>query len=207
VLNKAVGTIYPACLEVLAAFDRLTMEIPIMRRVKYWRLSAFAAALVTSLSAAPASALTKVTTGGVIATQSSSETTASTTISVPWVNLYSTTIEVPNDKFAYLRARFTAESLCFGGPGFCRVRILYGIPGAAPKELEPANGNNYAFDSTDNGSKPAINSMQGHALERTSRESLPPGNYQVTVQYSVSTNAAINFTLDKWHLALDLLEQ
>jgi len=46
--------------------------------------------------------------------------------------------------------------------------------------------------------------MEGHALERSSLWILPPGMYDVRVQISVD-NAAVNFTVDDWHLVLELL--
>jgi hypothetical protein len=197
------------CCNVLAAFDLLKTEINIVKQVKSWYLSALAAALFAGSVALPASALTVVNTKGIILTQSASERASFATTSTSWTNLYTTNITVPaGEEGAYLRARFTAESLCTGGSAgilsYCRVRIVYGNAAGVIAELEPASGNDYAFDSTDNSSE-TFGSAEGHAMERTSKEALPPGAYQVTVQVSVNTNAAINFLLDNWHFAIELL--
>jgi hypothetical protein len=176
-----------------------------MKRAKSWYLSALAGALVASSVVLPASALIVVNTKSIISTQSASERASFATGNTVWTNLYTTNITVPaGQEGAYLRARFTAESSCTGGVGFCRVRIYVINAAGALVELEPASGNDYAFDSTDNGTA-TPHSAQGHAMERTSKEALPPGVYQVGVDVSVNTNAGINFTLDDWHFALELL--
>jgi hypothetical protein len=180
------------------------MEINIMKSAKSWCVSAFAAAVVASSIALPATAQTVVDTQAPYFSRNVRQPASTTTSSVAWVPLYSTTITVPAGKgSSYLRARYTAESLCEGAAGICRVRVVYGNGMVALTELEPASGIDYAFDSTDNGVE-SLNSMEGHALERTSYTVLPPGMYQVTVQISVD-NAAVNFTVDDWHLVLELL--
>jgi hypothetical protein len=178
------------------------MEIP-MQYLKSWGLSALAAAAAVSL-ALPAAALTVVNTKGLHSTHNAGEQASFTTNSVAWVNLYSTNITVPNGAGSlYLRARFTAESLCTGITGICRVRIVYGNGMVPLTELEPASGLDFAFDSTDSGAESA-NSAEGHAIERHAKWILPPGIYQVTVQVSVD-DPFVTFTVDDWHLALELL--
>jgi hypothetical protein len=173
-----------------------------MKRAKSWCLSAFAAALVASSMAVPASAApTVIDTRESYYSRNVRERVSTKTNSTVWVKLYGTTITIPAAiEKSVVRARFTAESLCesLAVPGICSVRVLFnGV------ELEPASGLDYAFDSTDNGTE-STNSMEGHALERTSYSYYPPGMYPVEVQISVD-NAAVNFTVDDWHFVLELL--
>jgi hypothetical protein len=178
-----------------------------MKQATSWCAAALVAAALGPVIALPATAAPTVTdTKAPYFSRNVRETVSTTTNSVAWVNLYNTTITVPNGKgTSYLRARYTAESLCeaVGVPGICRVRITYFNGMVALTELEPASGIDFAFDSTDNGTE-STNSVEGHAIERTSNL-LPPGMYQVNVELSVD-NAAVNFTVDDWHLVLELLQ-
>ncbi|MBC7880824.1 MAG: hypothetical protein H7Y37_05770 [Anaerolineae bacterium] len=174
-----------------------------MKYAKFCCLSALAAAVFVGSIALPSSAFSTITTKQSYFTHSTRESAAFTTSSVPWVDLYTTSITVPATAGpSYLRARFTAESICdgLGVLGICRVRVVY-INGA-PIELEPSSGTDYGFDSTSNGSQ-GSNSQEGHALERTSPTLLPPGTYRVIVQVSVD-DPLVYFTVDDWHLTLEL---
>lgn len=118
-----------------------------------------------------------------------------------WVDLPGSAVIVsrPNNTTNLYIARFSAESLCTGAVGWCQVRIL-----AGPTELTPSPGTDVAFDSTDNGTKPA-GSWQSHAIERSISFSGPcSGSASTTfkVQYKVS---AVNvlFRLDDWHLTVE----
>lgn len=186
------------------SFIPFTTEIAIVKHTKFWCLSALAAALFAGPLSLPAPAFSVITTRYGYFTHNTREAASFTTSSVPWVDLYTTTITVPAAFGpSYLRSRFAAESVCdgLGVPGICRVRVVYSN-GGAPIELEPSSGVDYGFDSTDGGSQ-GNNSQEGHALERTSPTLLPPGSYRVIVQVSVD-NPLIYFTVDDWHLTLEL---
>lgn len=117
----------------------------------------------------------------------------------------STNIVVPNtvDR-AIIDARFIAESACYPvnpalAVGYCSVRIL--LNGV---EMAPVTGPDFAFDSSNVGTE-RFDSKEAHAMDRSSRQTVPPGNYTVTVQWGIVGGAAnnTNFWLDDWHLVLD----
>jgi hypothetical protein len=128
------------------------------------------------------------------------EKVATQTNSTTWVNVpgASAVFYSPANHRDLWNARFTAESACYGGAGWCSVRIL--LNGV---EMEPSSGTDFAYDSTDANTK-SSSSWQSHAMER-SRPFLSGliGQFvTVQVQYAV-TNAAITFRLDDWHLAVE----
>jgi hypothetical protein len=102
-----------------------------------------------------------------------------------------TTIFVPQGTKALILARFTGESNCSGGQGWCTVRILIG-----GLEAHPAAGKSFAFDGA---------TMKGeyasHAVERL-RGPLGPGTYQVKVQWAISQEN-LSFWLDDWLLVIE----
>ncbi len=124
---------------------------------------------------------------------------ATTTNSTSFVDLpgASTTITVASNTRALVLARFSAESACSGGTGYCPVRIL--INGT---EADPAVGNDFAFDSTDGGNDTAA-SWESHAVER-SRAYFTPGTYTVRVQYKTTQSATI-LRLDDWTLVVEAI--
>jgi hypothetical protein len=122
-----------------------------------------------------------------------------TTTSTSFVDLAgsSETIVVPTGETARIYAVFTAESACYGGGAnqrFCGVRIL--VDG---NELNPNVGNDFAFDSTNNGGETS-SSYESHAIARSS-ETLAAGNHTVKVQIR-TTNAATTLRIDDWALVL-----
>lgn len=94
----------------------------------------------------------------------------------------------------HILVRFSAESHCSGiaGSGWCSVRIL--VDGV---EADPAADADFAFDSTENGTKPSA-SWVSASMERA-RTVTFSGNHTITVQAAVVFNAN-TFRLDDWTL-------
>lgn len=86
---------------------------------------------------------------------------------------------------------FTAESSCYGGTGFCNVRIL--VDGV---EAAPAVGTDFAFNSTDSNTE-TVGSWESHAVQRVVT-GLAPGNHTVQVQYGTTGTSTLR--LDDWSL-------
>ena len=122
--------------------------------------------------------------------------TAASTTSSSYVNLAgaSETVTVPAGETARIYAVFSAESACYGAGAseFCGVRIL--VDG---NELNPAVGNDFAFDSTDNGDDTA-QSWESHSIARSS-ETLAAGNHTVQVQMRTT---GVTLRLDDWALVI-----
>jgi hypothetical protein len=124
-----------------------------------------------------------------------------------WTDLPHATLRmsVPRGQFAYIAARFTAESNCravgAGADGYCSVRILVNN-----QEMLPAAGINYVFDAPDNGvSNPQSTfSYEGHALERSSVK-LGAGVYTVKVQYRI-VGTALEQWIGDWHFAAERID-
>jgi len=130
-----------------------------------------------------------------------SDTSPSSSNSTAWATLPGSQVSV--GIFALgtrlVNARFTAESSCVGSGGICRVRLIALRDNGIVFELSPIAGDEFAFDSADSTStRSAVG--EGHAMERSRR--LPQGNYQVLVQYSISSPSA-SFELDDWHFAVE----
>jgi hypothetical protein len=147
----------------------------------------------------PAGPAGAATPGYVAQVSSQSSGSAVTTTSTSYVDLAGSTenIVVPAGESARIYAVFSAESACYGGGAsgrFCGVRIL--VDG---NELNPAVGNDFAFDSTDLGDE-GTSSWESHAIARSS-ETLAAGNHQIKVQIR-TTNAATTFRVDDWSLVI-----
>jgi hypothetical protein len=140
-------------------------------------------------------------TGASLAIQVASSGVLSDSSPTSFVNLAgaTTSITVPVNTTAMILARFTAESSC-SAPGvavqnWCSVRIL--VDGV---EAQPAVGNNFAFDSTDEGNE-TVASWESHSVDRYAA-GVGPGAHSVTVQEAV-TSAATVFQLDDWTLVVE----
>jgi hypothetical protein len=145
----------------------------------------------------PAGAAGVAAPGYVAQVSSQSSGSAVSTTSTAYVDLAGSTetVVVPAGETARIYAVFSAESVCSGGggnPRYCGVRIL--VDG---NELSPAVGNDFAFDSTDNGDEGTA-SYEAHAITRNS-DTLAAGNHQIKVQIR-TTNAATTFRIDDWSL-------
>jgi hypothetical protein len=118
------------------------------------------------------------------------EATDSTYTSSAFTTVGSTTIAAGAG--SHLLARFTAESKCSGGSGWCSVRIL--VDGI---EADPAVGTNYAFDATDDSDD---GSYGGHSVERAFTVS-SGGTHTVTVQAAIGFGNP-DLWLDDWTLSV-----
>jgi hypothetical protein len=127
--------------------------------------------------------------------------TAQLTSSTSFVDLpgSSTAISVPGPGNARILARFSAESACFGGVGWCSVRIL--VDGV---EMDPVVGTDFAFDSTNGGADTAT-SWESHSMDRS--RIVGPGNHTVVVQRAVVEGSTTNtFRLDDWSLTIEQVQ-
>ncbi len=168
--------------------------------MRHRRLPLAVAVVATALvvfTAQAALGVIKTKTGkGVKATVAVTETAASTTSSLSFVNLpgATATITVASGTTAFLLARFSAESACYGGGAatdWCSVRML--VNGGF--EFDPPSGADFAFDSPESGSE-ATPSYESHAIERAFGP-LNAGTYTVTLQRRV-LDPDIVFHLDDW---------
>ena len=113
-------------------------------------------------------------------------------------------VTVPEGTRANLHADFSAESACYDGPGYCRARIVYQpVGGGAVTELGPVVGSQLAFDNSNNDTE-IDGSWESQAMTRSSAASLPPGQYNVGVQISTSTNGTTHFYLDDANLQVEV---
>jgi len=109
----------------------------------------------------------------------------------------STAISVPGPGNARILARFSAESACFGGSGWCSVRIL--VDGV---EMAPVVGSDFAFDSTNAGADGAA-SWESHSMDRSGV--VGPGNHTVVVQWAM-VGTGISLRLDDWSLTIEQVQ-
>jgi hypothetical protein len=153
-----------------------------------------------AIVATPLSAATTLSATTLTAVKLVRETTATTTGSTTFVNVPGavTTLTIPANSRAIILASFTAESACYGGTGWCSVRIL--LNGV---EMDPVVGTDFAFDSSDANSETS-QSWESHAVERSklyTNTSTAAVTVTVQVQYMV-TAAGMTLRLDDWHLSV-----
>lgn len=144
----------------------------------------------------PAGPAGAATPGYVAQVTSQNSVGATTTTSQSFQDLPGATenVIVPPGETARLYVLFSAESACYGGTGYCSVRIL--VDG---NEIQPAGGTDFRFDSTDVGDE-GSSSWEAHAMVRNS-DTLSAGAHAVKVQYR--TNAvATTLRLDDWSLVI-----
>jgi hypothetical protein len=162
-------------------------------------IAAIAVAAITATAGVAIAVPSGSAGAGQVRMDNRGETAAFNTNMVAWQTLPNSTVPVMVPDGRLINARFTAGSTCFGPVGdWCRVRIVVQDANGVVTELDPVDGLNYHFDSAAPGT--GTIDREGHAMERSRR--LPPGNYQLRVEYSVS-NAATLFTLGHWHLAVE----
>ena len=103
-------------------------------------------------------------------------------------------VHVPAGETARIYAIFSAESACFGAGAdrYCGVRII--VDG---NELNPAVGNDFAFDTTDAGDE--ASAWESHAVAR--ERDVERGNHTVKVQIR-TTDAATTLRVDDWALVV-----
>jgi hypothetical protein len=148
--------------------------------------------------AGPAGPAGQAPVGGVVASKTVTGSAASSTAAAAFVDLPggSTTVDIATGQTGQVVVTFSGESVCYGGTGWCTLRIL--IDGS---ELAPSVGTNFAFDSTDNNTETS-SSWESHAIQRVSA-TLASGSHTVQVQWGVSGVAT--FELDDWALNAQLV--
>lgn len=97
-----------------------------------------------------------------------------------WTTVSDTVINISLSSSTLVKARFTAESACYGASGYCSVRIVArNISTGAITEFNPQVGTDFAFDSSDSNREGSA-SWESHAINRSLY--LGAGNYQIYVQ-------------------------
>jgi hypothetical protein len=109
----------------------------------------------------------------------------------------STTVSVPAGQSAILLAHFSAQSVCYGGAGWCTVTLL--VDG---KEMQPAVGSNFAFDSNEGGTRVGTQD-EAHAIERSIQ--VGAGKHTVAVSMDV-TAAPVIFNLFQGTLSVERIK-
>jgi hypothetical protein len=125
---------------------------------------------------------------------------ASTSSSTSFVDIpgAAVNVRVPSGSTRLILARYSAESACFGSSGWCSVRIV-AVKGGVTKELAPASGSDFAFDSS-NANNETGSSWESHSMDRSDR--LSAGLYTIKAQRLV-TNSSLSFRLDDWSLTVE----
>ncbi|MDM4719617.1 hypothetical protein QTQ03_08475 [Micromonospora sp. WMMA1363] len=103
------------------------------------------------------------------------------------------TIRIYAPRGSHVLARFTAESACYGGSGWCSARIL--VDGV---EADPVTGTDFAFDST-NSNQETNASWESHSMERA-RTVTFTGNHTITLQLA-QVGAGVRHRIDDWALS------
>jgi hypothetical protein len=113
-------------------------------------------------------------------------------------------IEVPPGTSAYVLARYSAESVCSGSNGYCRVRLTIDDNNDGTFQVMRPDSTDVVFDSSDNNTASNTN-FEAHAIERSWTMSRGC-TCQVRVEVMRTINT-LNFGLDDWLLAVqtDLL--
>ena len=123
-------------------------------------IAALASALVIAGAGTAVAVATFKSGTSVTRTVISTENAATQHQNAAFVNIR--TISIFAQTGSHVLARFTAESACFGGSGWCSARIL--VDGV---EADPVAGTDFAFDSTDS-NRETSSSWESHSMERAS---------------------------------------
>jgi hypothetical protein len=94
---------------------------------------------------------------------------------------------------SHILATFSSEVACFGGNGWCSVRIL--VDGV---EADPVSGLDFAFDSTDNGTE-TFSSWESHSMQRA-RTVAVTGFHPVVVQVA-HVGVGVQSRFDDWTIS------
>ena len=135
-------------------------------------LASMAVVLVLA-SAAAFAVLTTAKGGPIDKVKIARETAGSFTKSTSFVDIpgASVRVGVPSGTTRLIMARYSAESTCYGASGWCSIRIVAVKPGTL-RELEPASGGDFAFDSTNNNNEQSA-SWESHSMDRSARLAAP----------------------------------
>ncbi len=115
-----------------------------------------------------------------------------TTSSTALATLGSATVTIPAGITATVIATFSAESTCRNG-FWCTVRLF--LDGT---EMNPEDGNNFAFDAPAAAGDPASNDYEAHSITRV-RTGVAAGSHTITAQIQVFGGTE-TFRLDDWSL-------
>jgi hypothetical protein len=147
--------------------------------------------------AVTAPGVTKVS-GGAVTGYTVAALNAPWTMNGPGPHTYlSTNVSVPAGQSAILLAHFSAQSECYGGSGWCTLTLL--VDG---KQMLPAAGSNFAFDSTEGGTR-ADTQQESHAIERSIK--VGSGKHTVSVVMDV-TAAPVSFSLFEGTLSVERIK-
>lgn len=124
-----------------------------------------------------------------------SNTAGAQTSSTAWSVIPNTLVEVqvPPGAAAYVVARFSAESACYGDFNWCSVRLMLD-DGTGFKPMAPASQEDFAFDSSDGDTESAV-SWEAHSMERWSTVS---GGCTCRVRAEFRVNDGMFFDLDDY---------
>ncbi|HEY7073738.1 MAG TPA: hypothetical protein VH418_00150 [Solirubrobacteraceae bacterium] len=171
-----------------------------MKLLKTKKVLALAAVMMAATSGTALAVFYPSTGGAQLQMLNQTQDAITTTSSTTWVDLPGahTSVYIPTGT-QLINARFTSESQCEGPlPGsMCNVRIVAQQGAAAPVELNPPSGTDFAYDSVPyNGD----DYKEAHAMERSKR--LTEGTWNIRVQYRVSYAGTVN-SQDDWHFAVE----
>jgi hypothetical protein len=165
----------------------------------------FAAAIAL---AASSSAFALVLSGGaVVQTKIAYDAANVVLTSETFTDVASMEVTITTSKVQLVVATFGAESACYGGDvgqlDWCSIRIVAN----ASRLMQPADGDgaNFAFDSTDNGTR-SFASWQQHQVTRALK--LRPGTYKIHVQARVVRfgTAVPNFSIGERTLLVQVID-
>ncbi len=161
-------------------------------RLRGWHLGVMLVAAVgigaaAQIAYAAVAGVTTTSGGAIAAVAVARGVDATTTNSTSYIALPGARVTLKGR--GLLLIRYTAESECFGGSGYCSVRIL--VDGV---EAKPNSGFDYAFDTADGGS------WEGNAMDRSIK--VGRGLHTIQVQYA-STSSSTSFRLDDWSLTVE----
>ena len=95
----------------------------------------------------------------------------------------------------HILVRFSAESACYGGTGYCAARILVDGQEAAPVMVSPKD---FAFDTTGD-NKATVNWTESHSMDRVITNVSMGGSATVEVQVAM-VGSNVKQRLDDWTL-------
>jgi hypothetical protein len=110
------------------------------------------------------------------------------------------TLEVPPGTSAYIVARYSAESVCWGASGYCRVRLTIDDNNDGVFQVMRPDSADAVFDSSDANTVTSTN-FESHALERSWTMSRGC-TCQVRVEVMRTINT-LNFGLDDWTFVVE----